>query len=173
MRFSLLLAFLSSTLTTTTLAAPTDPTNFLLVTTTSSDASQNPSDLKAVSATSLYDPFNQPALLLRLIGPGYGSLPNFTLTSGTLSTFALAPFGGGIKQYNSTVVEAGKELQFLASAQPQGNLGLEGGYLLTVDGQSVGWTVCDGPLGDEVLSWKGNATGCSAVYMHAVMQAPY
>jgi hypothetical protein len=81
-----------------------------------------------------------------LTGPGYNSLPNFTLTSGTLSTIAQAPFGGGSKLYNSTVVEAGKELQFLASTQPAGNLALDGNYVLTVDGEKEGWTICDGAL---------------------------
>ncbi|KAH7077747.1 hypothetical protein BKA63DRAFT_542093 [Paraphoma chrysanthemicola] len=154
-------------------ALPANLTNFLLVTTSSLDPSCNSSELKAVSATSLFDPFNQPALLLRLIGPGYNSLPNFTLTSGTLSTYAQAPFGGGTKLYNSTVVEAGKELQFLASAQPAGNLALDAGYLLTVDGEKEGWTICDGPLENEVLSWKGTADGCQATYLHAVTKAPY
>jgi hypothetical protein len=119
------------------------------------------------------DPFNQPALLLRLIGPGYGSLPNFTLASGTLSTVAQAPFNGGAKVYQSTVVEAGKELQFLASAQPAGNLALDGSYLLTVGGEKKGWTICDGALGEEVLSWKGTVDGCQETYLHAVTKAPY
>lgn len=119
------------------------------------------------------DPFNQPALLLRLTGPGYGSLPNFTLTSGTLSTIAQAPFGGARYRYNSTIIEAGKELQFLASEQPVGNLALDEGYLLTVDGQREGWTICDGALSQDVLSWKGNGTGCEKTYVHAVTKAPY
>ncbi|KAH9871801.1 hypothetical protein J1614_006058 [Plenodomus biglobosus] len=74
-------------------AVPTAVANFLLVTTTQLDPSANTSELKAVSATSLFDPFKQPALVLRLEGPGYGSLPNFTLSSGTLSTNAQGPFG--------------------------------------------------------------------------------
>jgi hypothetical protein len=119
------------------------------------------------------DPFNQPALLLRLIGPGYNSLPNFTLSSGTLSTVAQAPFNGGPKLYNSTVVEAGKELQFLASAQPAGNLALDENYLLTVNGEKTGWTICDGALSNEVLSWKGNGTGCEDTFVHAVTKPPY
>jgi hypothetical protein len=119
------------------------------------------------------DPFNQPAILLRLTGPGYNSLPNFTLTAGTLSTIAQAPFGGGLKVYNSTVVEAGKELQFLASVQPAGNLALDESYVLTVDGEKEGWTICDGVLDYEVLSWKGTAEGCQATYVHAVKKAPY
>jgi hypothetical protein len=108
-----------------------------------------------------------------LTGPGYNSLPNFTLTSGTLSTIAQAPFGGGSKLYNSTVVEAGKELQFLASTQPAGNLALDGNYVLTVDGDKEGWTICDGALDTEVLSWKGTAEGCEATFVHAVKKAPY
>lgn len=121
--------------------------------------------------THLQDPFYQPALLLRLTGPGYGSLPNFTLTSGTLSTIAQAPFGGALYRYNSTIVEAGKELQFLASEQPAGNLALDAGYLLTVDGERKGWTICEGALSNEVLSWKG--VGCKETYVHAVRRAPY
>ncbi|OAL00484.1 hypothetical protein IQ06DRAFT_305423 [Phaeosphaeriaceae sp. SRC1lsM3a] len=154
-------------------ALPTNLTNFLLVTTTQADPSANSSDLRAVSATSLFDPFNQLALLLRLTGPGYSSLPNFTLSSGTLSTVAVAPFGGGAKLYNSTIVEAGKELQFLAAQQPAGNLALDANYLLTVDGQKTGWTICNGALSNEVLSWKGTAEGCKATYVHAVTKAPY
>lgn len=119
------------------------------------------------------DPFHQPALLLRLTGPGYGSLPNFTLTDGTLSTIALAPFGNTYSRFNSTVVTAGSELQFLASVQPAGNIALDEGYLLTVDGQREGWTICEGALSNEVLSWRGNASDCTKTYVHAVLKAPY
>ncbi|KAF1921123.1 hypothetical protein BDU57DRAFT_553348 [Ampelomyces quisqualis] len=154
-------------------ALPANLTNFLLVTTTQAAQGANSSQLKAVSATSLFDPYNQPALLLRLIGPGYNTLPNFTLSSGTLSTIAHAPFGGGTKLFNSTTVEAGKELQFLASSQPAGNLALDANYLLTVDGEKEGWTICDGALSSEVLSWKGTADGCEKTYVHAVKKAPY
>jgi hypothetical protein len=75
--------------------------------------------------------------------------------------------------YNSTRVTAGSELQFLASQQPAGNIALDEGYLLTVDGQREGWTICDGALGNEVLSWRGNGTGCVKTYVHAVVKAPY
>jgi len=121
----------------------------------------------------LQDPYRQPALLLRLTGPGYGSLPNFTLASGTLSTMAAGPYGDTQYLYNSTVVQAGKELQFLASAQPKGNLALDDGYLLTVNGEREGWTICEGALSNEVLSWKGNGTSCAKTYVHAVTKAPY
>jgi hypothetical protein len=86
---------------------------------------------------------------------------------------ASAPFNGGVKQYNSTVVGEGKELQFLASVQPAGNIALNDGYLLTVDGEQEGWTICDGALASEVLTWKGTAEGCEATYVHAVTKAPY
>ncbi|KAF2828545.1 hypothetical protein CC86DRAFT_368757 [Ophiobolus disseminans] len=154
-------------------AFPTELTNFLLVTTSQADPNPDPSELQAVAATSLYDPFHQPALILRLIGSGYNSLPNFTLTDGTLSSVALAPFNGGEKLYNSTIVEAGKELQFLASPQPAGNMALSEGYLLTVDGEEEGWTICNGLLGSEVLTWKGTTDGCADTYVHAVTKAPY
>ncbi|KAB2102690.1 hypothetical protein AG0111_0g9039 [Alternaria gaisen] len=173
MRFSSLVSFAIAAASLCT-ALPTNLTNFLLVTTSQIDASANTSELKAVSATSLFDPFHQPALLLRLTGPGYGSLPNFTLADGTLSTIALAPFSTTeYKQFNSTVVTSGSELQFLASVQPAGNIALDEGYLLTVDGQREGWTICEGDLDQEVLSWRGNATDCTKTYVHAVLKAPY
>ncbi|KAI4927779.1 hypothetical protein J4E85_006291 [Alternaria conjuncta] len=172
MRFSSLLSFAIAS-ASICVALPTDLTNFLLVTTSQIDASANTSELKAVSATSLFDPFHQPALLLRLTGPGYGSLPNFTLADGTLSTIALAPFGNTYSRFNSTVVTAGSELQFLASVQPAGNIALNEGYLLTVDGQREGWTICEGALSNEVLSWRGNASDCTKTYVHAVLKAPY
>jgi len=50
---------------------------------------------------------------------------------------------------------------------------LNEGYLLTVDGEQEGWTICDGALGNEVLSWKGTAEGCEKTYLHAVTKAPY
>lgn len=70
-------------------------------------------------------------------------------------------------------MEAGKELQFLASAQPAGNLALNENYLLTVDGQKEGWTICAGALSTEVLSWKGTKDGCKQIFVHAVRKAPY
>jgi hypothetical protein len=48
------LAALSTTFIPTTTALPADPTNFLLVTTNQKEATTNSSQLKAVSATSLF-----------------------------------------------------------------------------------------------------------------------
>lgn len=128
------------------------PTNFLLLTTTSSEALQNSSLLPSVSATSLYDPLAATNYLLRLIGPGYNSLPRFNLTDGTLETEARGPHGIGEFEYNSTRVRAGEELNFAPETQPKGNLGLADGFLLTVSGQSEGWKVCDGDNGQQVVS---------------------
>jgi hypothetical protein len=157
MRFSTLnlLALLGASMTA---AVPTELTNFLLVTTDQPEPNYNSSNLKAVSATSLFvrlipssipslsspiffifkrvysdtlfefhvsaylwytqDPYYQPALVLRLIGPGYGSLPNFTLSNNTLHTTASGPHGIGIYQYNSTTVAAGVELQVCSFPSP-------------------------------------------------------
>lgn len=74
-------------------------------------------------------------------------------------------------------MEVGKELAFLAEEQTNpGNLALSDGYLLTVNGEKEGWTICDGELGQEVLSWKGRESGkqnCVDTFVHAVTKAPY
>jgi hypothetical protein len=70
------------------------------------------------------------------------------------------------------VVETGQELRFFAS-KTIGNLALDRGCLLTVDGEREGWTICKGVLSAEVLSWKGRASDCRKVYVHAVTKAPY
>lgn len=53
--------------------------------------------------------------------------------------------------YNSTEVEKGSALQFSPSKQPHGNLGLEDGYLLTVDGKCEGWTICGGDVEESTV----------------------
>lgn len=131
-------------------------TNFYLLTTTSSTQSPrgNSSLLPSVSATSLFDPLAQTTYLLRLIGPGYNSLPQFNLTAdGTLETEAAGPHGIGEFEFNSTRVHAGEDLTFAPQAQPKGNLGLEEGFLLSVGGETEGWRVCEGDLGQQVVSF--------------------
>ncbi|KAK5108356.1 hypothetical protein LTR62_008386 [Meristemomyces frigidus] len=166
-------------LTTLTTASPFArqpplPTNFLLVTTTQCPSTLNSSALASVSATSLFDPYNQKNYLLRTIAPGYGSLPRFNLTNGDMSSLAPGIEGVGVYEYNSTGgVTAGKELMFAPSVEPKGNLGLKNGYLLTVGGQEEGWTICQGALEESVIYWKGNATSCVPTYIHAVQDAPY
>lgn len=119
------------------------------------------------------DPVSQSKLLLRLIGAGYNSLPNFTLADGVLSTITQGPHGIGSYRYNSTAVTAGSELQFVAQKQASGNVGLDGGYLVTVDGEKEGWTICDSASGTDVLFWKGNGSDCVSTFLHAVTKPPY
>lgn len=67
----------------------------------------------------------------------------------------------------------GKELQFVAQAQSRGNVALDGGYLVTVDGEKEGWTICDSDSGPDVLYWKGTAADCVKTFLHAVSKPPY
>ncbi|KAF2814213.1 uncharacterized protein BDZ99DRAFT_379703 [Mytilinidion resinicola] len=162
---------------TTATPYPTGPLKpVFLVTTPQRTPSSNSSLLHSVSATCLFDPYHQPNFLLRLTGPGYGSLPNFTLTDGTLHTtiYNFGPPAMGTFEYNSTLVLEGQELQFLAAPQGKGNLALVGGYLLAVDGAVEGWEVCVEELGQSVVSlWKSGDATCNATYIQAVTTPPY
>lgn len=157
---NLLIATLATALPTTTNYKSLDTntntstplSNFYLLTTTSSTQNTNSSLLPSVSATSLFDPLAQTTYLLRLLGPGYNSLPRFNLTDGTLETEAAGPHGIGEFEYNSTRVRAGEDLKFAPAAQPKGNLGLVDGFLLSVGGESEGWRVCEGEMGQQVVS---------------------
>lgn len=150
MQYTALFTTLLAALTTAA-PSPKNPTNFLLVTTTSRTSFANSSDLANVSATSLFDPNYQTNYLLRTIAPGYGSLPRFNLTGGTLETLGTGPHGIGEFEYNSTAVRAGEELQFAPSKEPAGRLGLRDGFLLSVGGMVSGWTICDGELEERVV----------------------
>jgi hypothetical protein len=150
---TLLATFTTALPTTYNTTTSNPPTNFVLLTTPSPVQNTNTS---SVSATSLFDPLANPTYLLRLIGPGYGSLPRFNLTTdGKLETEASGPHGVGKFEYNSTRVRAGEDLMFSSDAEEgkaKGNLGLKDGFLLTVGGEAVGWKVCDGELGQRVVS---------------------
>lgn len=63
--------------------------------------------------------------------------------------------------FNEELVEGGR------------TLGLKDGYLLGVEGDVEGWRVCPGDLGQQVVVWQGNATGCVKRYLQAVEKAPY
>ncbi|KAK7180271.1 hypothetical protein PSPO01_13687 [Paraphaeosphaeria sporulosa] len=181
-------------------ALPTELTEFFLVTSDQSEPSTNSSNLRGVHATTPFvgaspfhlstphspshpipptnppqaeDPVSQSTLLLRLIGAGYNSLPNFTLADGVLSTITQGPHGIGSYRYNSTAVTAGSELQFVAQKQVSGNVGLNGGYLVTVDGEMEGWTICNSESGTDVLYWKGKGSDCVSTFLHAVTKPPY
>ncbi|OCK83309.1 hypothetical protein K432DRAFT_291377 [Lepidopterella palustris CBS 459.81] len=158
---------------TLTYAYPSSQPPFYLVTTTQKGPTTNSSHLRAVSATSLFDPYYRPALAIRLTGPGYGSVPNFTLTHGILHTTASGPHGFGLYEYNSTQVVQGQELQFLAAERTHGELSLRNGYLLAVNGTTKGWTICVGELEQDVIEWMGTDASCNATYIHAVAEPPY
>jgi hypothetical protein len=75
--------------------------------------------------------------------------------------------------YNSSTVTAGSELQFVAQKLEKGNVGLDGGYLVTVDGEKEGWTICDSDSGTDVLYWRGKGSDCKTTFLHAVTKPPY
>lgn len=129
-------------------------TSFFLVTTTSRYAAGNTSALPSVNATSLFDADSSSSDLyqLRLIAPGYGSLPQFTIKDNTLHTIAYGPHGNGEYDYESTEVEDGQDLAFDPTPEEGSNLSLEDGYLLAVNGQCTGWTVCLGAHDQQVAS---------------------
>lgn len=130
-------------------------TDFYLVTTSQHaphGAKHNSSHLANVSATSLFDPFNQMPYLLRQIGPGYNSLPTFNLTDGTLHSLAYGIEASGPYVYNSTSTKEGEDLTFLPEKEGKGELALVNGYLLTHGGHGEGWTICPGDLGEQVVS---------------------
>jgi len=158
MRFSIL-AFVASLATLATASplenrAPTinTTTPFYLLTTNSPTYTKNSSLLPTVSLTTLFDPYYQPNYLLRLIAPGYGSVPQFTLSNGVLHTPGKGPHGIGDYIFNSSEVHTGSELEFRTQYEGTGDLSLEKGYLLAVNGSTHGWTICVEELGQRVVS---------------------
>ena len=130
----------------------TVPSNFYLVTTDQSSASRNSSALRNATLTTLFSPYYQPNYLLRLIEPGYGFVPTFSLSEGVLHCKQSGPHGvGGESIFNSTEIHSGSELQFRAQQQGTGDLSLKHGYLLAVNGSTVGWTICVEELGQRVV----------------------
>lgn len=111
-------------------------------------------------------------MVLRLLPPGYNTLPAFNLTtSNTLSTFIST--GRGDYTYDSAPVKAGQQLQFVRETRTPGNIALKDGYLVAVDGESEGWSVCKTERGSELLVWKGVDQSCRKTWVHAVTGAPY
>jgi hypothetical protein len=128
--------------------------NFYLVTTCSPTCLSNSSLLPDVSATSFFAPFRQATYLLRLISPGYLSLPQFNLTSNdSLTSIQPDQFGKGSYTYGNEAATTGTELQF-AQDVAAGGLSLAGdeGCLLAVGGSVEGWTLCPGALMETVVS---------------------
>jgi hypothetical protein len=127
---------------------------FYLVTASSPLCNTNSSNIPMAAATSLFAPFHQPNLFLRTIAPGYGSLPVFTYTGGSLYTFASDAFGLGNHSYSSPPPTEGAELEFLRDSQPNAGLTLTGGFLLGMGGITDGWKLCDGAMGQSVVSFS-------------------
>lgn len=90
-----------------------------------------------------------------------------------LSTTTSGPHGIGTVTYNSENITTGQELQFVAQKSAKGNVALDGGYLVTVDGEKEGWTICDSKSGTDVLWWKGEGSDCKKTFLHAVKEPPY
>lgn len=163
------LSGLAATATAVTNTASNAQTNFFLVTTTSDSQAAHSSKLPDVSATSLFDPNHQPDYLLRLINPGYNSLPRFDLSSSALQTEAYS--FAKLVELDSVSVQSDMQLVFRSDSQDHsdtsGKLSLLGGYLLAVDGESKGWTICDGPQGEKVVS------SAFALLLQSISQALY
>lgn len=161
MHFSTLLAAVAS-LSAVVSASPitsrqsntTVPTSFYLVTTDQSTSAGNSSALQNVSLTTLFSPYYQTNYILRLIEPGYESVPTFNISKGVLHSEDGGPHGVGEYVYNSTAVECGSELEFQPAYQGKGDLSLKGGFLLAVNGSAVGWTICVEELGQRVVCYE-------------------
>lgn len=191
MRFSTLnlLALLGATIAQ---AATTQSNGFYLVTTSQSEPASNSSELASVNATSPWvhltrspysrlvpanisqfeEPVSNAYFLLRLIGPGYNSLPNVTLASGSLS-MTIDSHRGPKTKYSSGYIAEDQELKFLSGVEEGGNIDLDGGYLVTVNGEKEGWKICGGDNREKVLYWKGTNSTCRETYLQAVRLPPY
>jgi hypothetical protein len=124
---------------------------FYLVTAASPICNSNSSNIPMASATSLFAPLHQSNLFLRTIGPGYFSLPVFTLFGGSLHTFSSDAFGQGNYTYSSLAPVESVELQLLQGEQGNAGLSLTGGFLLGVNGVMDQWTLCPGAVGQTVV----------------------
>jgi len=70
-------------------------------------------------------------------------------------------------------VVAGQQLQFLRETRTAGNIALQNGYLVSVDGKNDGWTICKTERGTELLFWRGKDASCRKTFLQAVTGAPY
>jgi hypothetical protein len=127
-------------------------TQFYLITASSPLCSENSSNIPMAAATSLFAPLRQPNLFLRTIGPGYLSLPIFTLSEGSLYTYTTDAVGQGNYSYGTPAPAEGDELQFLRDQAGSAGLTLTGGFLLGVNGVTDGWKICEGSFGQQVVS---------------------
>lgn len=153
---------------------PTLPSQFYIVTTTSPTCLSNSSLLPNASATSFFDPLQQSQFQLRLIGPGYLSLPLFTLSNASLQAYNADAFGQGNYSWSSQMPAPGSELLFDQGAAGGGGLSWTGeGNLLAVNGSAEGWTICDGEEDESVVEYQGADPSCVGTYLQGVANPPY
>lgn len=157
---------------------PVLPPQFYLVTTTSPICISNSSNLPNVSATSFFDPFQQAQFQLRLIGPGYLSIPLFNLTNGSVQAWNSDQFGQGNYTYSSEAPAVEGELLFdqVQAGETGGGGGLSWmgeGNLLAYNGSVDGWTICNGDVGQSVIEWMGSDESCVGTHLQGVGQPPY
>lgn len=164
-------ATLLLSLLTTTLAAPTatktgvpapQPTEpiivtFNLVSTTVSSPDAVQPALKDDRAIVLFDPYHQSDYLLRL-GDNY-NLPIFSLSKGSLQVKTENFNGQSEITLTSNKLVPGKPVTL--SQKSNGSSGISfNGDLLTVGEYSGFFSVCDGPLGEKVIFYKGTDKSC-------------
>lgn len=102
----------------------------------------NSSQLANVSATALFDPIDASTYMLRLIGPGYPSLPRFTLSNRVLQTQIPDMFNQGNYTYSSQSIISNADLEFVQRTSGGSELSFMGDEnLLRAIGSAVGWTI--------------------------------
>ncbi|KAK6535764.1 hypothetical protein TWF281_000016 [Arthrobotrys megalospora] len=154
-------------------SATNTPKNFYLVTSSQATPCPNSSDLPNASAISTFDPYYQEDYLLRLIGPGYNSLPVFNLKRGNLVTVANLPHGGPEATFTTKRPKDNTELMFNpAPTTSRGGLTIRNG-LVGYHGITNRWYACPGDFGESVITYKGTKPGCYRVYLHAASHPPY
>ncbi|PVH99128.1 hypothetical protein DM02DRAFT_19244 [Periconia macrospinosa] len=174
-----LLSASASALPASTSSSP-DLSSFYLVTSNQSTPASNSSLLPGVSATTPYNPnpLQSSPILLRLLAPGYNSLPTFSLntTSSVLST--TLTFHNVPTTYSSSTVKSGEELQFVdtpVEGAAEGGFGVSEDGLLTVGKESKGWMVCTSQRGERTIWFGegGSGEGCVSTWVHVVAEPPY
>lgn len=111
-------------------------------------------------------------LFLRLLAPGYNSLPAFKLSNASTLSTRLST-GRGDYTFDSAPVLAKQELKFFTGQQTLGEISLKDGYLVSVGGNSDRWTICKTDRGSQLLYWMGEGEACRKTWLHAVTGAPY
>ncbi|KAF2103161.1 hypothetical protein NA57DRAFT_52691 [Rhizodiscina lignyota] len=146
---------------------PTEPIiiTFNLVSTNVSSPDSIQPSLDDDRALIMFDPLHQDDLLLRTAS-NY-NLPIFKLEGGSLHVKAPGPFGGADRWYASQKLVENQPITF--AHKPNGNSGFSwNGPLISVGEFSGLFTLCKGPLGEDVIFWKGTDASCSMSFMQAI-----